>query len=147
MTGEQVHEDQDTPPGVSHSPRHGGPAIHAPVLRFSLEAELEQLQQQPSYHNGDLSGRTLVKQSDLRLVLMALKAGSRQPEHHASGPISVQVIQGHLRLHLPEETVELTAGELLALEAGIRHDVEAVADSAFLLTIGRTTYEHVSDRH
>ena len=46
-----------------------------------------------------------------------------------------------------DERVELATGQLLALEPGIPHDVEAIEDSAFLLTIGRTTYEHVSDWH
>jgi quercetin dioxygenase-like cupin family protein len=50
-------------------------------------------------------------------------------------------------VRLPTASIELTAGQLLAVESGIRHDVEAIEDSAFLLTIGRTTYENVSDRH
>ena len=34
-----------------------------------------------------------------------------------------------------EETVDLPAGRLLALDRNIKHDVEAAVDSAFLLTI------------
>jgi quercetin dioxygenase-like cupin family protein len=147
MKGDHGDQDRDSTLGASRSPKHGGPAIQAPVLSFSLRTEMEQLRQQPSYQNGDPSGRTLVKEPDLRIVLMALRAGASLKEHHASGPISIQVIEGPLRVSLPAESVELTAGQLLALESGIRHDVEAIEDSAFLLTIGRTTYEHVSDWH
>jgi quercetin dioxygenase-like cupin family protein len=147
MSREHEDEDHDSTLGMSRSPKHGGRAIEAPALRFSFETEVEQLRLQPSYQNGDPSGRTLVKEPDLRIVLMALRAGARLQEHHASGPISIQVIEGPLRVSLPSERVELTAGQLLALEPGIRHDVEAIEDSAFLLTIGRTTYEHVSDWH
>jgi quercetin dioxygenase-like cupin family protein len=41
-----------------------------------------------------------------------------------------------VRLHLPEEVVDLPAGRLLVVERGRRHDVEAVDESAFLLTLG-----------
>ena len=132
---------------VSHSPKHGGRAIAASVLSFDLQTELQQLRQQQSYQSGDPSGRTLVKEPDLRIVLMALRADGRLQEHSASGPLSIQAIQGPLRVHLPDGSVELTPGQLLALESGIRHDVEAIEDCAFLLTIGRTMYEHVSDLH
>ncbi|PZR99216.1 MAG: hypothetical protein DLM70_15835 [Chloroflexi bacterium] len=105
------------------------------------------MRQEPSYQNGDPGGRTLVKQPGLRIVLMALKATGRLREHLASGPISIQAIEGHLRVRLPDESIDLTPGQLLALESGIRHEVEALEDSVFLLTMGRTTYQRVSDLH
>jgi quercetin dioxygenase-like cupin family protein len=136
--------------GLEHdpsSPQRHGRVLAAPVLRFDLQEELDQLRHQEGYPTGAPTGRTLVKEPDLRVVLMALKTGGRLEKHDASGPISIQAIEGHLRLLLPDQTVELDAGQLLALEPGIPHDVEATEDSAFLLTIGRTTYQHVSDRH
>jgi quercetin dioxygenase-like cupin family protein len=133
--------------GATRSPKHGGPDIQAPTLRFDLHAELNQLKEQRNYQENAPAGRTLVKEPDLRIVLMALGADARLQEHHASGPISLQVIEGTIRVRLPTASIELTAGQLLAVESGIRHDVEAIEDSAFLLTIGRTTYENVSDRH
>jgi quercetin dioxygenase-like cupin family protein len=115
-------------------------ALAAPVLTFDLSAELDELRRQPSYQNGAPTGRTLVKEPDLRIVLMVLKSGGRLEEHRASGPLSVQALEGRLRLRLPDGSAELSAGQLLALEPDIRHDVEAIEDCAFLLTIGRTTY-------
>ena len=56
--------------------------------------------------------------------------------HRAEGPISIQAIQGKIRVHLPEDSFEeLEPGDLLALERCLEHDVEAVEESAFLLTI------------
>ncbi len=34
-----------------------------------------------------------------------------------------------------DETVDVPAGHLLAVEAGIEHEVEALEESAFLLTL------------
>jgi quercetin dioxygenase-like cupin family protein len=131
----------------SYSPKHGGRPIEAPIMSFDLMAELEQLRRQPSYDAGSPTGRTLLKVPDLRIVLMALRAGGRMREHHASGPISIQALAGSVRVRVSDATFDLSAGQLLALESGIRHDVEAVGDTAFLLSIGRTTYDHVSDMH
>jgi quercetin dioxygenase-like cupin family protein len=117
------------------------------VLRFDLQAELAELRGRQSYPERKPTGKTLVKEPDLRIVLMALKAGARLEEHDASGPISVQALEGHLRLRVPEGAVDLNAGEMVALEPNIPHDVEGLSDAAFLLTIGRTTYENVSDHH
>jgi quercetin dioxygenase-like cupin family protein len=38
-------------------------------------------------------------------------------------------------LHAAGRTFDLAAGRLLTLDEGVRHDVEAVDDSALLLTI------------
>jgi len=46
------------------------------------------------------------------------------------------VIQGKIRVHLPEDRLnELEPGELLTLDRCLEHDVEALEESAFLLTI------------
>lgn len=129
---------------ASHEREH---TLAAPTLRFDLRVEADTLRQQDGYRQGSPSGRTLVKEPDLRIVLMALKAGARLEEHRASGPISVQVLEGTIHLRLGEQSIELPAGGLLMVEPAIAHDVEAAVDSVFLLTIGRTTYQQVSDQY
>ncbi len=76
---------------------------------------------------------------DLRVVLTVLKANSRIDRHKADGRISVQTIEGHIRMHALGKEYDLARGHLLTLERGATHDVEAVEDSAFLLTIARPT--------
>jgi quercetin dioxygenase-like cupin family protein len=76
-----------------------------------------------------------VKQPDFRIVLIALKKGGHLEEHKADGRISIQTISGHIRLRILEQSVDLPAGQLLALDRGLRHDVEALEESSFLLTI------------
>jgi quercetin dioxygenase-like cupin family protein len=56
-------------------------------------------------------------------------------EHTAAGRISVHSLNGHIRIHLPEQVVDLPVGHLLALDQCVPHDVEASEDSAFLLTL------------
>jgi quercetin dioxygenase-like cupin family protein len=64
-----------------------------------------------------------------------MKADNQMSEHHVDAHISIHLLQGRLRIQLPDQRVELGAGELFALDYGIRHDVVAMEESAFLITI------------
>lgn len=145
MQSNQPGPNENESSSMSHSTTHGGPPVTAPILTFDLESELELLRRQQNYQTGEPIGRTLVKQPDLRIVLMTSQKGGRLVEHHASGPISLQAVEGRVRLRLSDATVDLSTGQLLALEPGIPHDVEAIEDCAFLLTIGRTTYHEIPE--
>ena len=81
------------------------------------------------------NSKTLAKYADFRVVLMALKAGMRVEEHQAEGRISVQTIAGHISVRASGRTFDLPAGSLLALDRATVHDVQALEDSAILLTI------------
>jgi quercetin dioxygenase-like cupin family protein len=110
------------------------PALAAPVLEFDLGREIEHLRSElPSA--GGQKARTLAKYDDLRIVLIALTAQARIPGHRAEGRVSVHTIRGHVRMRALGRTFDLPAGSLLALDQGVPHDVEALEDSAVLLTI------------
>jgi len=106
----------------------------APYLEFDIVRELEQLHREAGWQFGQ-NAKTLVKYDGLRVVLIALKARSKIPGHHTEGQISIQTVAGHIQVHAQGRTFGLGAGGLLALDQGLPHDVEALEDSAFLLTI------------
>jgi quercetin dioxygenase-like cupin family protein len=103
-------------------------------LEFDIARELEQLHREAGWQSGQ-NAKTLVKYDGLRIVLIALKAHSRIPGHHAEGQISIQTVVGHIQVRAQGRTFELRSGGLLALDHGLPHDVEALEESAFLLTI------------
>ena len=112
------------------------PHLAGRLLHFNLAQELRELREQDAWQRGTgRSSKTLAKYPDFRVVLVVMKAGSEMKEHHADARISIQSLQGKLRVHLPDQPVELGAGELICLEAGIHHDVEALEESAFLITV------------
>ncbi len=103
---------------------------------FSVLNELTQLQQEHAWIDGDRNSKTLVKKPDLRIVLMSLKRGARLDEHWAPGSVAIYLLAGRMRVTAAAETVELTPGEIMSVDGGLEHDVEATEDSAFILTIG-----------
>jgi len=132
-------------------PRAGHKAIEGtlnrPLLEFDLNAEREKLHQDESWGQATgRSSRTLVKHADLRIVLIGMKANTQMHEHTAAGRISVQTLSGHIRLQLPDQVVDLPAGHLLALDQSVPHDVEAVEESAFLLTLSWPPERTIQER-
>jgi quercetin dioxygenase-like cupin family protein len=106
------------------------------ALTFNLAAEAEHLMREPSWNAHGHNAKTLVKHPDFRVVLIALRAGARMPEHKTDHCVTIHALEGKLRLHLPGSTIDLARGELLALEQTVLHDIEAVADSVFVLSLG-----------
>jgi quercetin dioxygenase-like cupin family protein len=86
----------------------------------------------------DESGRKtkmLIKHDEFRIALVTMRSGSRWSDHKTPARIAVQVLRGQLRFNAPEEKFELASGQLLTLDPGVIHSVEAAADSAFLLML------------
>lgn len=105
-----------------------------PFLTFDLPEQIRDLRQE-SYWQSGRNSKTLVKYDDFRIVLTAIRADTTIHEHHSAGRISVQTVEGHLRMHAGGQEFDLPTGRLLVLDRAIPHDVVALQDSAFLLTI------------
>jgi quercetin dioxygenase-like cupin family protein len=124
------------PAGQTHgSPERPMHQVAHSRLTFDLGAELERLRAEESWLQGTRNAKTLVKEPDFRLVLISLRRDGRMEEHRAPGRISIQTLTGRLRLYVQGETIDLTVGQVLVLDPGVTHDVEALEESAFLLTI------------
>ena len=110
------------------------PAV-APVSQFQLDDEIARLKQEAAWQSGTRNAITLVKQGPLRVVLIVLRPGSNLEEHHAVGPLSLHILSGVLRVRTFGGAVDMGPGTVLALEAGLPHEVEALEESALLLSL------------
>jgi quercetin dioxygenase-like cupin family protein len=110
--------------------------MRADIYRaFDLANEVDGID--PTQSTRGHAAKTLVSYDNLRVVLIVLKAGSHIPSHRTDGCISIHAVRGRIRIRVEERTFDLEAGSLVALNHDIPHDVEALEESAFLLTIGR----------
>lgn len=112
------------------------PSLGGTVLQFNLPQEIARLRNGESWRcSSGRSSRTLVKYPDLHVVLIVMKAGTGLGQHHVDGRISIQLFEGSIRLQIAEQSLEMKAGALLTLEYGTSHNLEAIEESALLITI------------
>jgi quercetin dioxygenase-like cupin family protein len=105
----------------------------AVVTAFDLDAEIARFP--PDGPSGRRS-EILIKTDSLRVVLVTMRAGTELQEHSAPATITVQALAGRFAFVAGEDEREIAPGALVSVESGVRHKVRALADGAFLLTIG-----------
>jgi quercetin dioxygenase-like cupin family protein len=72
----------------------------------------------------------------LRQTLVGLSQGARLSEHENPGEATVHVLRGRVRLSAGEASWEARTGDLLVVPDS-RHSLEALEDSAILLTVAK----------
>lgn len=115
------------------------PSIQRPLsgdsLHFRIEEELERTGGDDALEKHGRVARTLAKDGPLRLTLVVLAPGGELEEHRAPGPVTIQPLEGEVRLSTMGEHQDLKVGDLLVLGPGVPHAVSSSAGGAFLLTV------------
>lgn len=109
--------------------------VVAPLLQFRIEEQMERLKQEHAWLSGSRNAITLIKEPNLRVVLTVLRKGTTLHEHQTGGPLTLQVLSGSVSFRAPGHALEIGPGGLVVLESAIVHEVEALEESAFLLTL------------
>ncbi len=112
----------------------GTPASHAEV--HSLVGLAEKALAMDVGDNGRVSV-PVISLPGLKVVVLAIKKNAKWAEHSTAGRITVQPLRGHIQIRAAGTLHDLPAGHLLALDSNVVHDVEALEDSAFLLTVSK----------
>lgn len=76
----------------------------------------------------------LVKTEQFEAVRLVLAAGRTIPQHSVDGQITLHCLEGHVLLHAGRE-IALRVGDWIYLARSAPHALEAIEDSALLLTI------------
>lgn len=108
---------------------------HVPSHSYDLNTEIKNVKAEVVQNSTDRHTKLLAKEKDFRLVLLSLKKGAILQEHSASGRVFVHVLEGHVHMKVAGELIDLPMGHLTTLEANVKHDVTAIEESVFLLTI------------
>jgi len=70
----------------------------------------------------------------LRQTVVALASGAAMSEHESPGEATVHVLKGRVRLVAGQDAWEGRSGDLIVIPPA-RHSLEALEDSAVLLTV------------
>lgn len=78
---------------------------------------------------------TVLKSTGANVVVFAFDAGSVLREHTADEPALLQSIEGTVTVRIAGESLTLQPGDLLHIEPGVAHSVEAAEPARLQLTI------------
>jgi quercetin dioxygenase-like cupin family protein len=116
--------------------RPGDRDLSPTLLSLDLNAEIAGLKSESAWQSGDRNAKTLYKDpADLRVVLTVMKPGATLAKHSAPGPLTIHVMQGRARLQVGDRSVEMATGALVAVERNREHSLEAIEESAVLISI------------
>ncbi len=103
------------------------------MITVKLADEIARLKTSAEWKSADRHAVSLIKDDALNVLLMVLKKGAHLHEHHTKGPIAVQLVSGSIRfIGGPEQRI-ISAGEMVGLDRGIPHSLEALEESALIL--------------
>jgi quercetin dioxygenase-like cupin family protein len=143
MTDARMGEQPEQAAGAEDRSRHLGD----PVREIDLAGEARELREHETWQREGHNAKTLVKNESLRIVLIDMHEGARLGEHRTDSRISIQVLTGRISVQVPGGSYAVAAGQLLALDESLSHDVEALEPSTVLLTLARGTREAGGEEH
>ena len=120
-------------------PDRTGRFLHEDLEIFDFDQVIDWLHGEAEYQDKNHNALTLVKNTTLSTVVVCLQRNQRLPEHQAPGPFTLTMLRGRITFTLEPHgdniATELSQGQLLVLGEPRRHEVVALEESAFLLTI------------
>jgi quercetin dioxygenase-like cupin family protein len=103
------------------------------MMTVKFANEIARLKSTAEWKSADRQAVSLVKDDALNVLLMVLKKGANLHEHRTKGPIAVQLISGSIRFSGGPVQRIISAGEMVGLDRGIPHSLEALEESALIL--------------
>lgn len=97
------------------------------------------LQELIEYNDSKFNPKVLVNEPGYRMVLLNLRKGQSVPEHANQAVVTVYALAGHITFYEGTEACDLRAGEVVRINPGAPHHLEAHEDSAlYVLAAGQT---------
>ena len=112
----------------------GDRVIDAPFVFASLPSFILQLKKEDAWSKSDRNGITIFKTGNVTVVLTALHKDAEVIDTAVDGIMTVQVIEGAVRISTSEGDTELKEKEMVAFHPNTTHSVKAKMESVLLIT-------------
>lgn len=100
------------------------------IASLNLADEIARLKRGPQWAAGDRAAESVARNSEIGVTLLLLKQGAALKEHRARGTVTLTIVSGSIRLN----AATLNAGMVAVIDREAPHAVEALAESAVMLT-------------
>lgn len=89
--------------------------------------------------------KVLMNRPGYRLVLLNMRSGQGIPEHATKEMVTVYAISGHITFYEDQVPFDLQAGEVLCIDGGVPHKLEAHEDSSLLVLAAGNSSPSISE--
>ncbi len=92
------------------------------------------MKREPKWEKGELNTMILLKSPLKKILLTILHEGTDVLSYQSGKSLTIQIIEGQLKLQINNESVILNSNEVFTLTENVNYSFEATDDTAFLLT-------------
>jgi quercetin dioxygenase-like cupin family protein len=85
------------------------------------------------YDDEKFNPKVLMEEPGYRMVLLSMRATQLVPAHASNRIVTIHAILGHVTVFAGPFPDELYGGQVISIESGISHRIEAIEDSALLV--------------
>jgi quercetin dioxygenase-like cupin family protein len=119
----------------------GDRVLDAPFVFTDFQNYIRQLKQEDAWQKSDRNSITVFKNNQMTVVLICLHQGATIENNSIDGLLSIQVLEGKIRMEIETEEIEIMKHQLMTLHQYVNHSMEAAEDSVVLLTNYVTSYK------
>jgi quercetin dioxygenase-like cupin family protein len=113
----------------------GDRVVDAPLVLIDIPSFIKQIKSEKAWDENDRNSITVFKSDKLRIVLVAMHKNAVMHTDHPKNIISIQIIQGKIKLYTDEKTAVIEEDQIFVLHENISYKIEAAKKAVFLLTV------------
>jgi quercetin dioxygenase-like cupin family protein len=102
---------------------------------FDLPALIQMMKHSDKWSKGELNTLILLKTPNEKIILTAVHKGTEIKSLQSDDSITIQILEGELRYRTHNDSVILSAGQLMTVHDKIKYMLTASEDTVFLLTL------------
>ena len=111
------------------------------LLVFDLPKLAEKMKLKQSWARGEINSMVLLKTPDKQIVLTALHDKTEIESFQSNDSITFQIIEGKLKFHARNESLNLEKGQILTLHENIKYSLTTLEETVLLLIIANGALE------
>ena len=120
---------------------HKDMSLHPSLLVFDLPKLAEKMKLKQNWARGEINSMVLLKTPDKQIVLTALHDKTEIESFQSNDSITFQIIEGKLKFHARNESLNLEKGQILTLHENIKYSLTTLEETVLLLIIANGALE------
>lgn len=113
------------------------PSLHV----FDLPKLAKKMKLKQNWARGEINSMVLLNTPDKQIVLTALHDKTEIKSFQSNDSITFQIIEGKLKFHARDESLNLEKGQILTLHENIKYSLTTLEETVLLLIIGNGALE------